>query len=172
MKSGLPDVPTWKEFLENVLYFACVSTTEPHLMLRKDLPQGTRIGLDPTLISAGKILISLDVVWIMNPSCPDDADSLKKSLFPKESKLVLLDKNLVDIVWGDARPPRPQSKVFPLDTKYSGEPFQEKIQRLREEIKAKDAKAIVVNMLDEVAWLFNLRGGDVDYNPGTSDRQL
>jgi Xaa-Pro aminopeptidase len=37
---------------------------------------------------------------------------------------------------------------------------------LREEITKKKAKAMVVNMLDEVAWLFNLRGADIDFNPG------
>jgi len=33
-------------------------------------------------------------------------------------------------------------------------------------MKKKKAKAVVVTMLDEVAWLFNLRGSDIDYNPG------
>lgn len=33
-------------------------------------------------------------------------------------------------------------------------------------MKKKEVHAIVVNMLDEVAWLFNLRGSDIDYNPG------
>ena len=48
----------------------------------------------------------------------------------------------------------------------SGETFQDKISRVRKELTEKKAKAIVVNMLDEVAWLFNLRASDVDYNPG------
>ena len=37
---------------------------------------------------------------------------------------------------------------------------------MREELEKKKAKAIVVTMLDEVAWLFNLRGSDIDFNPG------
>ena len=41
----------------------------------------------------------------------------------------------------------------------------EKISRLREELKKKNYKAMVVSMLDEVAWLLNLRGSDIDFNP-------
>jgi Xaa-Pro aminopeptidase len=129
MKQGLPDVPTWQEFLS------------------KHLEKGTPIGIDPTLISAA------------------DAESLKKSLATRGSELISLDKNLVDIVWGQDRPARPKSKVFPLEIKYSGVTSQDKIARIREELTKKKVKAVVVNMLDEVAWLFNLRGGDIDFNP-------
>ncbi|KAG1849688.1 peptidase M24, structural domain-containing protein [Suillus subalutaceus] len=129
MKQGLPDVPTWQEFLS------------------KHLEQGTRIGIDPTLISAV------------------DAESLQKSLEPRGSELVSLQQNPVDIVWGKDRPPCPHNSVFPLDVKYAGESFQDKLQRLREEITKKNAVASVVTLLDEVAWLFNLRGTDIDFNP-------
>ncbi|TFK83165.1 Creatinase/aminopeptidase [Polyporus arcularius HHB13444] len=129
MKQGLQDVPSWQEFLS------------------KNLGNNTRIGVDPTLISAS------------------DADTIVKALEPKQSELVSLSKNLVDLVWGSDRPPRPASKVFPLDVKYSGETPTEKLKRVREELKKKDAKYMVVNMLDEVAWLYNLRGADIDYNP-------
>ncbi|KAG2145174.1 peptidase M24, structural domain-containing protein [Suillus clintonianus] len=131
MKQGLPDVPTWQEFLS------------------KHLEQGTRIGIDPTLISAAV-----------------DAESLKKSLEPRGSELVSLQQNPVDIVWGKDRPPHPHNSVFPLDVKYAvGETFQSKLQRLRAEIAKKNAVASVVTLLDEVAWLFNLRGTDIDFNP-------
>ena len=36
---------------------------------------------------------------------------------------------------------------------------------MRAELQKKDARATVVNMLDEVAWLLNLRGSDIEYNP-------
>lgn len=42
----------------------------------------------------------------------------------------------------------------------------DKIAKVREELEKKKAKAIVVNMLDEIAWLFNIRGTDIDFNPG------
>lgn len=51
-------------------------------------------------------------------------------------------------------------------TFHAGEAFQSKLGRLREEITKKNAVASVVTLLDEVAWLFNLRGTDIDFNPG------
>ena len=49
---------------------------------------------------------------------------------------------------------------------YAGETHTEKLKRVREELKKKEAKSMVVNLLDEIAWLYNLRGSDIDYNPG------
>ncbi|KZT24163.1 Creatinase/aminopeptidase [Neolentinus lepideus HHB14362 ss-1] len=129
MKQGLPNVPTWQEFLH------------------KNLETSTRIGIDPTLISAV------------------DAESINNSLANKNSQLVPLRDNLVDQVWGNERPQRPTNKVFPLKLKYSGQSHHDKIKQVREELAKKNAKAIVVSMLDEVAWLFNLRGSDIDFNP-------
>ena len=50
----------------------------------------------------------------------EDAKGLKDALQKKNSELVELKSNLVDSVWGDKRPPRPQNPVFPLKEKYSG----------------------------------------------------
>ncbi|TFK49276.1 Creatinase/aminopeptidase [Heliocybe sulcata] len=129
MRQGLPNVPTWQEFLQ------------------KNLEKESRIGIDPTLISAV------------------DAESIKGSLSNKNSQLVPLEDNPVDQVWGNDRPKRPASKVFPLKLKYSGQSHHDKIKQVRQELAKKKAQAIVVSMLDEVAWLFNLRGSDIDYNP-------
>ncbi|KAH8102236.1 Creatinase/aminopeptidase [Cristinia sonorae] len=128
MKQGLPDVPTWQEFLS------------------KNLENKSRIGIDPTTFIAS------------------DADGLQTSLKPKDSALVSLSDNLVDLVWPE-RPPRPANKVFPLDVKYAGQSSEDKIAAIRKELKEKNYKAIVISMLDEVAWVLNLRGSDIDYNP-------
>jgi Xaa-Pro aminopeptidase len=83
----------------------------------------------------------------------------------QKSELVALPDNLVDAIWID-RPARPRNKVFHLDEKYSGQSVQSKVSKVREILEKKSAKAVVVTMLDEVAWLFNLRGSDIDFNPG------
>jgi Xaa-Pro aminopeptidase len=49
---------------------------------------------------------------------------------------------------------------------YAGQSHTDKIAKVREGLEKKKAKALVVTVLDEVAWLFNLRGSDIDYNPG------
>jgi Xaa-Pro aminopeptidase len=74
--------------------------------------------------------------------------------------------NLVDKVWGDSRPARPSNEVFPLEVKYTGKSTKDKIAQLREELQKKKATSTVVTQLDEIAWLFNLRGSDIPYNPG------
>ena len=56
--------------------------------------------------------------------------------------------------------------MFHLDEKYSGQPRFGKIAKLREEMEKQKAEAIAAVMLDEAAWPFNLRGSDIDYNPG------
>lgn len=48
----------------------------------------------------------------------------------------------------------------------SGKSFADKLKDLREQLEEKKASAMIVSMLDEIAWLFNLRAGDIPYNPG------
>lgn len=73
--------------------------------------------------------------------------------------------NLVDEVWGSARPPAPASQIVIHALEYSGTFVAEKLRNLRASMAAKEATMTVVTALDEVAWLLNLRGADVDYNP-------
>jgi Xaa-Pro aminopeptidase len=84
----------------------------------------------------------------------------------KKSKatLVAVKENLVDQTWSD-RPARPAEKVIVLSEKYAGKSFQDKLVDLRKEIGKKKCAGMVVSMLDETAWLFNLRGSDIPYNP-------
>ncbi len=57
-------------------------------------------------------------------------------------------------------------RITYADPEPTGASHTAKLALLHEELKKKGAKATVVNMLDEVAWLFNLRGSDIDFNPG------
>lgn len=47
-----------------------------------------------------------------------------------------------------------------------GKSSDDKIKELRKTMEEKKWKGVVVSMLDEIAWLFNLRGTDIQYNPG------
>jgi Xaa-Pro aminopeptidase len=94
-----------------------------------------------------------------------DARKLSESLKKKaQATLVGVKENLVDQVWKD-RPERPAEKVIVLSEKYAGKSYQDKLTDLRKEINKKKAVGMVVSMLDEIAWLFNLRGSDIPYNP-------
>ena len=58
-----------------------------------------------------------------------------------------------------------KKKQFLLETKYSGESFSSKLERLRNSIKKHNATTHIISTLDDIAWLFNIRGKDVLYNP-------
>jgi Xaa-Pro aminopeptidase len=98
------------------------------------------------------------------------ASSAAKKLLEKIHKcggadLLPLEENLVDIVWGEERPPRPREPVIVLPETLAGKPVQKKLQELRQDLEKQHAAGFLVSMLDEIAWLFNLRGSDIPYNP-------
>ena len=74
------------------------------------------------------------------------------------------ENDLVDRIW-DKRPALPANKVWKLEEKYSGVDSVTKLRSLRDEMMEIGADTFVLTALDETAWLLNLRGGDVDYNP-------
>ncbi len=73
-------------------------------------------------------------------------------------------EDLVDLVWAD-RPVLSCEPVWALDVKYAGLTRAEKLQKVREKMAELGADVFVIPALDEVAWLLNLRGGDVLYTP-------
>jgi Xaa-Pro aminopeptidase len=70
----------------------------------------------------------------------------------------------LDRLWLD-RPEAPASDVWDYQTHVKIEPRGEKLQRLRQILKIRHLDAFLVTALDEIAWLFNLRGADIPYNP-------
>ncbi|EPX74541.1 aminopeptidase [Schizosaccharomyces octosporus yFS286] len=95
-----------------------------------------------------------------------DAKKLREMLYVQKGSYLCGDHdNLVDQVWGESRPKPPCEKLFIQELKYAGMDVSEKLKILREAMKKEDLEAFVVSMLDEVAWLYNLRGADVPYNP-------
>lgn len=107
---------------------------------------GKTVGVDPSVITAA------------------DARKLSKSFKKSRAKLVGVETNLVDAIWSD-RPPRPTEPVKVLSVDYAGKDYKEKLSELRKELDKKKTAGMVVSMLDEIAWLFNLRGNDIPYNP-------
>ncbi|MCT4638801.1 MAG: aminopeptidase P family protein [Bacteroidales bacterium] len=71
---------------------------------------------------------------------------------------------IIDKVWED-RPEFPNKTVIDLDVKYSGLDRKKKIKDIREKVNANGAEAILMCGLDDIAWTFNLRGSDIEYNP-------
>lgn len=72
--------------------------------------------------------------------------------------------DMLDAVWLD-RPAVPAAPVITLGEDITGESRRSKILWLRQFLEEKDCDAILVTALDEIAWLLNVRGSDIEYNP-------
>ena len=69
-----------------------------------------------------------------------------------------------DRIWTD-RPARPSEPTFVHELQYAGEPAVVKIERLLKVLEDNDATAMLVTALDDIAWLLNLRGNDIEFTP-------
>jgi Xaa-Pro aminopeptidase len=79
-------------------------------------------------------------------------------------EFVALESNPVDTVWVD-RPPPPLAPVLPHPDEFAGESSEAKRQRIAGIVKAKDADVALITAPDSIAWLLNIRGGDVPRTP-------
>lgn len=112
------------------------------------LTPGSRIGIDPFLFSS------------------DAAEELKEAISKSNHELVFIyDFNLVDEIWTEQRPSPPMEPLRVHDIKYAGVDISSKLSSLRSQLTEASCTAIVVSMLDEIAWLLNLRGNDVPRSP-------
>lgn len=69
-----------------------------------------------------------------------------------------------DEIW-EGRPPRPMAPAFVHDEEYAGEDVESKLARTLEKVEESGADSILITALDEIAWLLNLRGSDVEFTP-------
>lgn len=112
----------------------------------RNIKTGEALGFDPQLISRREY------------------ERLQKMLAAKSIRLKPIAANLVDALW-DERPAPSDDPVIVLSERYAGESRASKLLRLRQEMETEDADAHVLSQLDAIAWLFNIRGSDVPFNP-------
>ena len=72
--------------------------------------------------------------------------------------------DLAGKIWTD-RPEMSREPVYVLDVKYAGKSREEKIAQVREEMEKAGADIHVLSSLDDIVWLLNIRGNDIEYNP-------
>ena len=86
-----------------------------------------------------------------------------------EAGIEIKSIDLIKDLWTSGRPAIPADKLFPYSADFAGETVESKIQRIRglvdERIRGSKPWALLVSALDEIAWLLNIRGNDVEYNP-------
>ncbi|XP_034235011.1 xaa-Pro aminopeptidase 1-like isoform X2 [Thrips palmi] len=121
-------------------------TPTESVWLSKVLPVGSRVGVDPQLMSY------------------DSWHPMQTQLEASGMSLVPVHANLIDAIWED-RPAPPCNVIQPHPLKYSGKTCKSKVQEVRLDMVEKGASLLVVTALDEIAWLLNLRGSDINYNP-------
>lgn len=122
-------------------------TEEPASAWLKDVMQpGQKLGFDPWLHTQ----TGLSAL----------ADAAKSA----GAELVAVDANPVDQIWDD-RPAPPMAPVVPHDMAYAGETAEAKRQRIAELVTQQGADAAVLTLPESIAWLLNIRGGDVPRTP-------
>lgn len=96
----------------------------------------------------------------------------------KHAGQVRFDLDLCDAAW-ENRPALIHHPVWVLSEEYAGESVEEKLARVREEMKKEEAGIHVLASLDDIAWLYNIRSNDVEccpvvlaYTMVTKDRAL
>lgn len=106
---------------------------------------GKQIGIDPWLFSVAQLKR-----W--KASCG-------------EAKLIELEGNPIDALWGDDRPVLSTASAFEYPLDYAGEARESKIARVAETVKKQKAAAVLLTAPESVMWLLNIRGRDMHYTP-------
>ncbi|TNC73826.1 aminopeptidase P family protein [Rubellimicrobium roseum] len=113
--------------------------------LLERLGSGQRVGFDPWLHTV------------------DEIENLRERLTPKGIGLVPID-NPINRLWSD-RPAAPDAAFSAFPEEIAGESHASKRARLAAQLREAGERACVLTLPDSIAWLLNIRGGDVAYNP-------
>ncbi len=114
--------------------------------LTDNMGQGARIGYDAELATVGIV------------------KTMKNAIEDKGGNFIAVKSNPIDAAWSD-QPATPMSKLRVQNVKWAGQTPAEKRQEIATALKETGADAVVVTMLDCVAWAFNIRADDVDNTP-------
>lgn len=121
------------------------STPTMTAWLAQVLPQQSSVSINPLLFSVSMV------------------ESLQNEL--SNNGLVLRPEyDFIGKIWSN-RPPLPADSIYNYAEEFSGQSTQDKIAVIRQEMQKKKVDRFLVTALDEIAWLFNIRGNDVAYVP-------
>lgn len=113
--------------------------------IASNIPTGGTLGFDGRVVSMG-------------------AGQAYEALLPEKQASIQYSCDLVNEVWED-RPQLSTEPVFALDVKYAGETTESKLNRLRLAMNEAGANAHIITSLDDIAWLLNIRGNDIEFFP-------
>ena len=107
-----------------------------------------------------------DVVGFDGTVMPISIFKTMKETFKNKNIDINPNKDLISPIWVD-RPNMPNTKVFLHDVKFAGKSATEKLEAVREKMKAIGAEYYILSSLDDIAWTLNIRGNDVESSPVT-----
>jgi len=120
-------------------------TPEHETWLSNHLAENTTVGFDRSMFSAGQI------------------EGLHKRM-AKKNISINGENDLIEKIWVD-RPLLPDATIIDHPISFSGESRVDKLNRLRAKLKEEGVIKYLITTLDDIAWLFNIRGSDVNFNP-------
>jgi Xaa-Pro aminopeptidase len=118
----------------------------------------------PTKWLAGAVAKGMTVGYDPWLHTPQEVERLKAAAARAGAALAAVDGNPVDRVW-PARPPAPLAPVVPHPDRFNGESAAAKRARLGSALAEEGVGAAVLTMPESIAWLLNIRGGDVPHTP-------
>ncbi len=133
--------------------------TDAELFERRDLVEGGVPAYLETVVRAGQV-----IGYDPRLHSADQLDRLKVAAEKVGAALTPTEDNPVDLAWRE-RPAQPQATVQPHPIDYAGEDSDAKRTRVGRDLGQADAEAAVLTAPSSIAWLFNLRGGDVIRSP-------
>ena len=113
--------------------------------LKKELQEGQVLGFDGRTISY------------------EEGISYRQLAEQKHASVNFL-QDLASEIWTD-RPNLPSEPAFLLEDSYAGENIRSKLTRVRLKMKEYGCDTHILSSLDDIAWLFNIRGNDIAYCP-------
>lgn len=113
--------------------------------LAANIKEGGKVGFDGRVLSMG------------------EGQEYEEALSPKNISIDY-SEDLIDVVWTD-RPALSNKPAFFLEEKYSGESTASKLERVRQVMRDHGATVHAIASLDDVCWLLNVRGDDIDFFP-------
>jgi Xaa-Pro aminopeptidase len=135
--------------LDPALFERChVTDQPPATWLGEHLRAGQRLGFDPNLHVKAEV------------------ERYRRACTKAGAELVALEDNPIDAIWV-SRPEPPIAPIALQDEAYAGESSADKRSRIGAEVGKAGAEVAVLSAPDSIAWLLNLRGGDIPFNPLT-----
>jgi Xaa-Pro aminopeptidase len=136
-----------RDEVDDSLFSFCHLIEEPpERWIECNLARGRKLGFDPWLHSRTQVT------------------RLGKAVEKAGGELAATDANPIDAVWAD-QPPPPRAPVVPHPLGYAGRASAEKREEIASGLSDQGADAAVLTQPDSIAWLLNVRGGDLPHTP-------